>query len=134
MHMQTQSAASRELLCCYFGFNSPPAIILSLHIPKMSEGGVSATFDSPPSPQGKKRASYFQSDTLNFGTGRSVSLYLVQRRPILGSRTMSTGGIPGFCRRGGGGETQYCYPSHSQLHTARTCCKVVRHKPDAVFC
>lgn len=37
------------------------------------------------------------TQTLNFGTGRSVSLYLVQRRPILGSRTISTGGIPGFC-------------------------------------
>lgn len=42
---------------------------------------------------------YVGTRTLNFGTGRSVSLYLVQRRPILGSRTISTGGIPGFCIR-----------------------------------
>lgn len=41
--------------------------------------------------------------TLNLGTGRSVSLYLVHRRPIRGSLTMSTGGIPGFWR-----ETQKC--------------------------
>ncbi len=37
--------------------------------------------------------------TLNLGTGRSVSLYLVHIRPILGSRTMSTGGMPGFCKQ-----------------------------------
>ncbi len=111
MHMQPRSAASRALLCCYFGLNSPPIIILSLRIPKMSEGGVSATSDSPPPLLFlKEKASITLSvrvDTLNFGTGKSVSLYLVQRRPILGSRTMSTGGIPGFCRRGRGGRGRW---------------------------
>ncbi len=37
--------------------------------------------------------------TVNLGTGRSVSLYLVHIRPILGSRTMSTGDMPGFCKQ-----------------------------------
>lgn len=84
---------------------------------------------------------YVGADTLNFGTGRSVSLYLVQRRPILGSRTMSTGGIPGFCRRGRG-ETQYCYPSHNftwrelvakQFYTNRTRCLTKMNTSDTPF-
>lgn len=62
----------------------------------------------------------FPGNTLNLGTGRSVSLYLVQRRPILGSRTMSTGGIPGFCRR-----ENIIQLSIPQLHTWGTCCKAL---------
>lgn len=95
------SQPSAHIGACYFRFNSPPTIIHSLDIPKMSEGGVSATFDSPPSTRKKACITlHVRVDTLNFGTGRSVSLYLVQRRAILGSRTMSTGGIPGFYGRG----------------------------------
>ena len=113
-------------------------IVLSLDIPKMNEGGVSATSDSTPFPTEKAGFALFCQDTLNFGTGRSVSLYLVQRRPILGSRTMSTGGIPGFCRRGGGGgggggrHNTVINPIHN-FTRGRTCCEVVLHKPDAVL-
>lgn len=126
-------------------FNSPPTIIHSPDIPKMSEGGVSATFDSPPFPQDKKKACiilYVGADTLNFGTGRSVSLYFVQRRPILGSRTMSTGGIPGFCRRGRGGDTILLSIPHNftwrelvakRFYTNRTRCLTKTNTSDTPF-
>lgn len=125
MNMQIQPALSTHQNMLFW---CPTALRQSY----MSEGGVSATFDSPPFPQEKKACIilYVGVDTLNFGTGRSVSLYFVQRRPILGSRTMSTGGMPGFCRRGRGG-AQYCYPSHNftwrelvakQFYTNRTRC------------
>lgn len=54
-------------------------------------------------------------NTLNLGTGRSVSLYLVHIRPILGSRTMSTGGIPGFCK-----QNKHIYARKCTLHTVST--------------
>lgn len=112
INMQIQSALWHQSNACYLGFNSPSDIITSLHIPKMSEGGVSATFDSPRFPHGQSWHPV-RGDTLNLGTGRSVSLYLVQRRPILGSRTISTGAIPGFCRRGGGHTTLVIHPIHN---------------------
>lgn len=63
---------------------------------------MSTTFDRNAFLQSKDlQHLYVRTHTLNFGTGRSVSLYLVQRRPILGSRTISTGGIPGFCKSRG---------------------------------
>ena len=60
----------------------------------------------PPPPRHKKKTWKIiarmrqNTATLNVGTGRSVSLYFVHRRPILGSRTDSSGSIPEFCRRG----------------------------------
>lgn len=66
------------------------------------------------------------TQTLNFGTGRSVSLYLVQRRPILGSRTISTGGIPGFCTSRE--EDKKTLSAEPQLHMALTCCKAGSQK------
>lgn len=91
-----------------------PTGTFSLRIPEMSERGVCLQLLTAPRIRKEKCGIDLQArvDTLNFGTGRSVSLYLVHRRPILGSRTMSTGGIPGFCGRRGGRHThtQCRYP------------------------
>lgn len=103
-----------------------PTGTFSFRIPEMSERGVCLQLLTAPRIRKEKCGIDLQArvDTLNFGTGRSVSLYLVHRRPILGSRTMSTGGIPGFCGRRGGRHTHNAV-IHSQLHTLLTCCKVV---------
>lgn len=102
VNMQIQPVIRAQQNATVWGFNNRPAIIFSLYLSTISEGGVSTTFDRSAFLQSKDlQHLYVRTHTLNFGTGRSVSLYLVQRRPILGSRTISTGGIPGFCKSRG---------------------------------
>lgn len=99
MQIYRQLVIRTQQTTMVWGFNSPPATRFSLYLSKLSEGGVSTTSDRNAFLQTKDTQHLdVGTQTLNFGTGRSVSLYLVQRRPILGSRTISTGGIPGFCK------------------------------------
>lgn len=98
VHMQIQPLIRTRQATEVWGFKSPPAITFSLYLSQKCEGGgCQQLLTETLFRRQDVQHLHVGRPTLNLGTGRSVSLYLVQRRPILGSRTISTGGIPGFC-------------------------------------